>query len=84
MISVPDASETVDRNCTCCSVVSRRGYVGFVRLQNKVYRLVSNFYFEVFSTAVIVINVISMAINYYGMSDALADTLQYINYVRLY
>jgi hypothetical protein len=50
-------------------------------VQDVIYIIVTDLGFELFITAVIILNVVSMAISYYGMPTAMSSVLDNLNYV---
>ncbi|XP_076465332.1 sodium channel protein 1 brain-like [Babylonia areolata] len=70
----------VDRNCGCCRGCCRC-FVPWLRLENAVYRVVSDPLFDLFITFCIVLNTVFMAIEHHGMSSELELALAVGNYV---
>jgi hypothetical protein len=71
-----------DRNCKCCARMScTSGYATFRTVQDVIYIIVNDFGFEIFITVVIVLNVLCMAISFYGMPQEMSDALDKLNYV---
>ena len=81
MLADYDDDELIDRNCECCARCCVP-FMRWLRIQNVLYKIVSDFMFEIFITICIVLNVITMSIDHYGMSEGLATGLRYANYVR--
>ena len=79
-----DDDDLVDRNCRCCSQCCHiNAYARFRKAQDFVYIIVSDFAFEIFITVVIVLNVLSMAVAFYGQPDEMSTVLDTFNYVRV-
>ena len=72
--------ELVDRNLECCGRCCVY-YIPWLRLQNALYRVVSDIIFELFITLCIILNVLAMAIEHYNQPLTLESVLTYLNYV---
>ena len=75
--------ELVDRNFECCGRCCIY-YIPWLRLQNALYRVVSDIIFELFITLCIALNVLAMAIEHYDQPETLGQVLTYLNYVSIY
>ena len=74
--------ELPDRNCGFCAHYCFN-YDRFRKMQNFVFYMVNDFIFEMFITFIIVLNVLSMAISYYGQPPEMDTALDNLNYVSL-
>lgn len=74
--------ELTDRNCACTArTCSPLAYERLRCVQDVIYIIVTDLGFELFITAVIILNVVSMAISFYGMPTAMSSVLDNLNYV---
>ncbi|KAF0293556.1 Sodium channel protein type 10 subunit alpha [Amphibalanus amphitrite] len=72
--------ETPDRNCDCCSSCCI-WYETWLRWQNRLHLLVTDPCFDVFITLCIILNTAFLALEHYGMSNEMRQTLEIGNRV---
>ncbi|XP_037079041.1 sodium channel protein 60E-like [Pollicipes pollicipes] len=72
--------ETPDRNCDCC-VSCCFCYGPWLRWQNRMHQLVTDPCFDVFITLCIILNTAFLAMEHYGMSIEMKETLEIGNRV---
>lgn len=76
--------ELADRNCACTArTCSPLAYERLRYVQDVIYIIVTDLGFELFITTVVILNVFSMAISFYGMPTAMSSVLDNLNYVRI-
>ena len=74
------ADETPDRNCECCASCCL-WYDTWLRWQNRLHLLVTDPCFDVFITLCIILNTAFLALEHYGMSHEMRQTLEIGNRV---
>ena len=75
-----DDDELHDRNCICCTQCCR-AYITWIKFQEALNKVISDFGFEMFITFCIALNVIFMAIEHHEMSSSLQTTVKIANWV---
>ncbi len=77
-----EEEELVDRNLECCGRFFPF-YIQWLRLQNSLFRVVSDIMFELFITLCIALNVLAMAIEHHDQPEMLGTILTFLNYVSM-
>lgn len=78
-----DMEELVDRNCKTCKkeCKPRDTFIRLLRVQNRIAEGVTDPLFDFAIMLVVLLNVISLAMQFYGMPSEMESILQWFNVV---